>query len=72
MKRLNHAEDNALTTIGFFLFKLGNRECVISYLEQGVIKYFKVNDVEEKRRCLLSRWTFKRLLLFILQQIQYI
>ncbi|WP_397364247.1 hypothetical protein [Olleya sp. R77988] len=47
-KRLTNAEDNALTTTGFFPFKLGNRECVISYIESGVTKYHKVNYVEEK------------------------
>lgn len=47
-KRLTNAEDNALTTNGFFPFKMGNRECAISYIENGVTKYFKVNHVEEK------------------------
>ncbi len=47
-KRLTNAEDNALTTTGFFPFKLGNRECAISYIENGVTKYHKVNFVEEK------------------------
>lgn len=47
-KRLTNAEANALTTTGFFSFKLGNRECVISYIESGVTKYHKVNYVEEK------------------------
>lgn len=48
IKRLTNAEDNALTTNGFFPFKLGNRECAISYIENGVIKYYKVTYVEEK------------------------
>lgn len=47
-KRLTNAEDNALTTNGFSPFKLGSRECVISYIENGVIKYYKVNFIEEK------------------------
>lgn len=47
-KRLTNAEDNVLTTNGFFPFKLENTECVISYLENGVIKYYKVNYVDEK------------------------
>ena len=47
-KRLTNAEDNALTTNGFFPFKLGNRECAISCIENGVTKYYKINYVEEK------------------------
>lgn len=47
-KRLTNAEDNALTTTGFFPFKLGNRECVISYTEGGITKYYKVDYLEEK------------------------
>ncbi|WGD35734.1 hypothetical protein [Olleya sp. YS] len=47
-KRLTNAEDNALTTTGFFPFKLGNRECAISYIENGVTKYYKVEYVAEK------------------------
>lgn len=47
-KRLTNAEDNALTTTGFFPFKLENRECAISYIEDGVTKYYKVNYLDEK------------------------
>lgn len=47
-KRLTNAEDNALTTTGFFPFDLGNRECAISYIENGVSKYYKVDYIEEK------------------------
>lgn len=47
-KRLTNAEDNALTTTGFSPFKLGNRECAISYIENGITKYYKVEYVEEK------------------------
>lgn len=47
-KRLTNEEDNALTTKGFSPFQLENRECVISYIENGITKYYKVSNIEEK------------------------
>lgn len=48
VKRRPISEGHELTTIGEFPFKLTNRECVVSYREQGERKYFKITNVEEK------------------------
>ena len=47
-RMLSNKEGNALTTNGYFPFDLNNRECVISYTEEGTTKYYKVSNIKEK------------------------
>lgn len=48
IKRLPISKGHTLTTSGHFPFKLLNSECVVSYIENGTTKYFKIVDVQEK------------------------
>ncbi|SDR76385.1 hypothetical protein SAMN04515667_0586 [Formosa sp. Hel1_31_208] len=47
VKRKPISEGHTLTTTGDFPFKIGNRECVVSYTENGETKYFKITDIIE-------------------------
>lgn len=47
IKRKPISEGHTLMTISDFPFKISNRECVISYRENGETKYFKISDLIE-------------------------
>ena len=47
IKRDPISKGHALNTINDFPFEISNRACVISYREDGVTKYFKINNVIE-------------------------
>lgn len=47
VKRDPISKGHALNTIKDFPFEISNRACVISYREDGVTKYFKINNVIE-------------------------
>lgn len=48
IKRRPISKGHTLTTTGQFHFKLLNSECVVSYIEGGLTKYFKIVNVQEK------------------------
>ena len=47
VKRKPIAEGHIIMTKGPFPFKILNNECVVSYIENGVTKYFKIGNVIE-------------------------
>jgi len=47
VKRKPISEGHTLTTTGDFPFNIGNRECVVSYRQNGETKYFKITDIIE-------------------------
>lgn len=48
VKMLPNSKGNQVLTLENFPFSLNNRECVVSYIENGITKYFKVNNLKEK------------------------
>lgn len=47
VKRKPISEGHELTTNGDFPFKISNRECIVSYREDGETKYFKITNLIE-------------------------
>lgn len=47
-KILSNSEGNRLTITKHFPFQISNTDCVISYIENGNTKYFKILNVKEK------------------------
>ena len=48
VKMLSNKEGNKMLIMDDFPFDLSKRECVVSYTENGITKYFKITGVQEK------------------------
>ena len=48
VKMLPNSKGNKVLTLENFPFKLNSKECVVSYIEKGTTKYFKINNLKEK------------------------
>lgn len=48
VRMLPNSKDNRIMTLDDFPFTLSDQECVVSYVEKGITKYFKISNLKEK------------------------